>query len=549
MSAPPQPSAATAPPPPIAAADASAFAARVLWFVAVGGGALAVAWFVWAVCQRLPYPHELEWMEGALADHAWRVANGLPLYCEPSPEHVPFLYAPLPFWLGALGIALGVDGVLALRLVAVAATVGCAMLIGHWVRRDTGHLLAGLAASGMFVAGYGWLAWWYDLARNDTLFVLLVLAAAHQLRHGGAHRWLWAAVLATAAVLAKQSALMWLPAIAVGAAFVDWRTAARFAVASALGVAGALGLLHLASDGWSTFYLFEMPRHHGWNGDMKLGFWRDDMVWLCPLLLLGVTGFAARCRGGDARGALYLAAFGSGALLTSWLSRLHVGGFDNVLMYGLAGACVLGPVAAARARGRAAVAAAALVVAQLVLLGGAAWQRGTATLLPSDSHRRAHEQLAAFVAAQPGPVWMPGHGAITTRAGKGTGAHGQAIFDLLQALPRLPDGLFDLDALVRRERLLHLSLRVQHALSAFADSAARSLRERRFAAIVVDEVGTGTFEGLFGAALAGADLRPGTADDPYARQPIPGLDRPAAIAPLVGFPVTAPYVLARRAGD
>ena len=69
--------------------------ARALWWLLLGLSAAAFGWFVFAVSQRILYPHELEWMEGALADHAARVYEGLPLYCEPSAEHVPFLYSPL----------------------------------------------------------------------------------------------------------------------------------------------------------------------------------------------------------------------------------------------------------------------------------------------------------------------------------------------------------------------------------------------------------------------------------------------------------------------
>ena len=90
-----------------------------LWVLLLAGSLAAACWFAYAVSHRLLYPHELEWMEGALADHAARVADGLPLYCEPSAEHVPFLYSPLLFWLGGLGMTFGLDGIVALRLVAL----------------------------------------------------------------------------------------------------------------------------------------------------------------------------------------------------------------------------------------------------------------------------------------------------------------------------------------------------------------------------------------------------------------------------------------------
>lgn len=519
----------------------------VLWWLLLLCAGAAVVWLLIAVVVRLPYPHELEWMEGALADHAARVANGEPLYCAPGPEHVPFLYAPMLFWLGGALIALGVDGLLALRLIAVLSSLGCALLIGHWVRRECGRVVPGLVASGMFVAGYGWLAWWYDLARNDSLFVLAVLATAYVLRHGARPRWLWAGLLAAAAVLCKQSALMWLPAIAAGAACVDWRIALRF-VAVAAAAAGAVLLgMHFGSDGWSTFFLFEMPSHHGIVGASKLGYWLDDVVHMLPLVALGIAGFVAQWRAGARSDALFLAAFGSGALLTSWFSRMHVGGFDNVLMYGFAGACVLGPLAAANGTRWLVWAGPILLLAQLGWLAGRAVGREPGhTLFPSAAHRRAHDELLAFVRAQPGPVWIPAHGGITGPAGKGTGAHGQAVFDLLQLLPKQPDGMLDLTALQDRGKLAHLSPRAQQAIAALLENTAQALRERRFAAIVVDEVGGHAFHVVFAEALAGADGKPGTDDDPYVRSPVPLLAEPAAIAPLVGYWVHSPYALVPR---
>ncbi|HEX6811581.1 MAG TPA: hypothetical protein VF384_08165 [Planctomycetota bacterium] len=524
------------------------------WRLLLGCAAAAAVVFLFGAGQRLLYPHELEWMEGAMADHAWRVANGLPLHCAPGPEHVPFLYAPLSFWLGGALVWLGLPGLQALRLVATLATIGCAMLVGHWVRRETGRLAPGLVATGVFLGGYGWLAWWYDLARNDELFVLLCLATAYVLQHGGPRRWLPAAALATAAVLAKQSALMWLPAILVGALCHDWRAALRFGVAALAGIAASTACMHLASDGWSTFFLFEMPRHHGWNGERKLAFWIEDLQPMLPLLALGLTGFAVQWREGRRKEALFLAAFGSGGLLTSWFSRLHVGGFDNVIMYGFAAACVLGPAVAATTR-RLRIAVPLLLLVQFGWLALAAtrptgdegWSRTTRhTMLPSPAHRRAHEELLEFVRHQPGPVWIPGHGGISARAGKGTGAHGQAIFDLLQLLPRQPGGMFDLSALDDRSKLAHLSERAQRALASLLDGATQALREQRFAAIVVDSIGAHAFENVFRAGLAGPDGKRGTDDDPYVRLPGPLLTEPRAIRPLFGYEVHSPYALVPR---
>lgn len=520
----------------------SATGVRIVWGVLLGAASLSVLAFAWLVAQRLPYPHELEWMEGALVDHAFRVAHGLPLYCAPSPEHVPFLYAPLLFWLGAFGMKLGLPGLLALRIVAVAAACSTALLLGHWVRRETGRAAPGLVAGGLFLAGHGWLHWWFDLARNDALFVLPTLGAAYLLRHGGRWRWLTAALLALLAVLAKQSALMWLPAIGVGALLHDWRTALRFAAASAVALALGIGAMHLASDGWSTFYLFVMPRQHGIEGKAKLGFWTRDLLPMLPLLLLGLWGFVIRWWSGERPAALFLAAVGSGGLLASWLSRLHVGGFDNVLMYGFAGACLLGPIAALANDRVLRRAGPVLLLAQFAILAVLAVQRDPLrTALPSAAHRQAHDELLAYVRSVAGEVLIPGHGGITIQAGKATGAHGQAIFDLLQALPKTPDGNLDLLALADERRLAALPGKTGAALASFRDGVLQALLTKRLGAIVLDRQIGSSFEALFAIGLTGPDGAVGSPDDLYRRRPGELLTDGAALRPLVGYEVDSPY--------
>jgi hypothetical protein len=332
---------------------------------------------------------------------------------------------------------------------------------------------------------------------------------------------------------------MWLPAITVGALCLDWRVGLRFAIAALLGIALAFGILHWSSGGWSTFYLFTMPQYHGIESSRKLGFFTEDILPMLPLLLLGVGGFVAQWQAGERKQALFLAAVGSGGLLTSWASRLHFGGFDNVLIYGFAAACVLGP-AALRTRARwLEIATPALLALQFAILFGFAWQRNpTATALPSPAHRHAHEELTAYVKSQPRRVLLPGHGGVTRRAGKPPSAHGQAIFDMLQVLPRLPNGLLDLTVLIDDERLDELPPRAAKALTNFRDDLLNGMASRSFGAIVLDAQFVRVFEGMF--SVAGPDGRPGTDDDLYRRRTEPILTDGKALEPLMGFPVNSP---------
>ena len=529
---------------PTSPTESTLTASRALWGASLALAALSTIAFFLLTSQRLAYPFELEWMEGAMVDHASRIANGLPLYCAPTPEHVPFLYAPLLFWIAGLAMKLGVPGLLAVRLIASVATVGTAMLVGHWVRKETGRFAPALAATGLFFAGYGWLFWWYDLARNDSLFLLSTLGCAYALRHGGPRRWLFAGVLAAIAVLAKQSAVMWLPAIGVGALLHDWKNALRFGITGIAAIALSLGVLHLTSDGWSTFYLFEMPRHHGIEGSRKLGFWTEDLLPMLPLVALAGLGCVTRCRGGEWRSALFLAAIGSGGLVTSWFSRMHVGGFDNVMMYGFAAACVLGPAAVIGAGNITRIVVPSLVVLQFVVLGAIAWHRDPyVTALPSAAHQQAHEELLAYVKAQPRDVLILGHGGISASAGKATGAHGQAIFDLFQVLPKRAEGGLDLEVLGDSARLAQLPSKSNEALTSFRDGLMQALLQQRYSSIVLDKQIGEQFEVLFLFGLAGPDGKPGTPDDLYRRRPGPLLTNGPALNPLIGFVANSPYAL------
>jgi hypothetical protein len=50
--------------------------------------------FTSVALRRLPYPYELEWMEGGIVTHVRVVLAGEPLYSAPSLDFTPFIYAP-----------------------------------------------------------------------------------------------------------------------------------------------------------------------------------------------------------------------------------------------------------------------------------------------------------------------------------------------------------------------------------------------------------------------------------------------------------------------
>ncbi|MEQ1572124.1 MAG: hypothetical protein ABMA64_41230, partial [Myxococcota bacterium] len=79
---------------------------------------------------RWSYPFDLEWMEGGMLAHAWRVSHGLALYPSPGPEWIPFVYPPgYPALLAALSVVAPLDYPLG-RAVSIAATLTAAAGVG-----------------------------------------------------------------------------------------------------------------------------------------------------------------------------------------------------------------------------------------------------------------------------------------------------------------------------------------------------------------------------------------------------------------------------------
>src|SRR5712691_1385298 len=90
---------------------------RVLLFL-VSAAALVNLGFAFA--RRLAYPYDLEWMEGGMLVHAWRLMHGETIYPAPSVDFIPYLYTPgYPALLAGLGKVFGLGYALGRAVSAV----------------------------------------------------------------------------------------------------------------------------------------------------------------------------------------------------------------------------------------------------------------------------------------------------------------------------------------------------------------------------------------------------------------------------------------------
>ena len=437
---------------------------RVLRAIAALLALAAIGTYVAVALTRLTYPLVLEVLESNSLVEVHRILAGQPLYAAPSASYVPDGYPPLYFAVSAAAASMLGPSYLPLRLVSLVSSLACFAVLGRLVQRETGTGAAGIAASGLLAGTYFATHAWFDVARVDSLYLALSVAALYAVRWARRTRGAAAAgLLLGAAFLTKQSAL------AEGAAVLAVLAAGprrRLAVPAALTYAGILAgstiVLGLASHGWYLYYVFEQMGQHALNTAAETRFWTR--------YLLPTLGVAA-CAGllGARRVPPVLLAGCTALVLEGYAARVQIGGNANDMLPAyLAVALLAGLAMAPRLRGqpgpagrRAAAVAAGLVTAQLAVLV-AGFRPGPA--IPTDAQRAADLRLAAGLRILGGTVAIPGDPGLALMAG----------------LPEVEDQVAAADVLGASE---------QAAKMIFTGSVARAVATQRFTAIITEMTG------------------------------------------------------------
>lgn len=395
---------------------------------ALAAGAWFAVAFLYVALSRIAYPFELEWMEGGTLEHVERSRAGKPLYVAPGLEFVPYIYTPLYFHVSALVSRVVGLGFLAPRLVSLLSSLATFALLFEIVWRESGSRAAGWVAATAYAATFRLSGAWMDVARVDPLFLALLLAGMLALRFGrGPRAEILAGVLFALSFLTKQTAL--LPAAAASLyAFRRGRSCGLRFAGTAFGIVAATTLVFdLLSDGWYRYYVFGLPGAHEWRPVAEAAFWRSVVLFPTPV-------FAALCAWAwiefalrrDLDAFLFHAGIGVAALLGSWFSLLHTGGYLNVVMPAYAMLAIGAGVGFARLRERmradpavppamAAILALALLFQYERLIYDAKGQ------LPSDADRAVGEAILRRIEEFDGSVFVPYGGYLVRAAGKGAG--------------------------------------------------------------------------------------------------------------------------------
>lgn len=386
--------------------------------------ALPIAHFLGVALQRVGYPYDLEWCEGGIIGHIRMVLAGHQPYRAPSLEFTPYFYPPLYYYVSAIPALFLGAGHLAPRLVSFLSILGCFVLLGRWVRDETNDAVAGVAAIGVLSATYQLTGFWFELARVDSFFLLLVLSGLMLARDAKkTSRAVIVGVLLAAACFTKQLGIP----LALPTLFLLALRSFRLAVIAAL-VSGALLLvfgfaLNLASHGWFLYYMLDLPSRHQVEWERFLPSLQSYFLGVTfPMTLAGIAivfglGFRRQAWQSWLVHALFIAL----ACSTSFLPFLKSGGYPNGLIPGYTAlALASGLVIAALRRAHGPVLgklgpqllACFTLAVQLLLLNYDA-----APALPTQADLEANVKVMARLKALEKPLFVTGSSFYTMTAG------------------------------------------------------------------------------------------------------------------------------------
>ena len=417
------------------------FRKPVVWIALIP--ALFIAAFLVTSLMRIWFPYLLTWMEGPAVDHICRILEGRSLYGPPSIEFTPFLYPPLFYYISALFMKLLGIGLLIPRLISLFSTIIVFVLIWRLVKWETGSGFYGLVGAGFF-AGINPLVHSYlDQSRIDALFIMLLLLGFYILRTGAhKHSLYLSAAVFFLALFTKQQALPVVILIAVVLLCENFKKCLKFSLTFASLSLAAFVFFQLKSSGWFFFYVFKLPKAHVMRSELAGLIFKDllsnvpVLLFLVPFLFFGFSKEKKKHRSFLSKYRLYLAFF-VGTFVTSWMSRAHWGGAENVLLPVLLSLSLLGALSLfhlerdlipkiSRTSFHAALVLALPIVVQFSLL-----LYNPSQFIPKEGHYLQNEKLIKKIGSFDGDVLIPELGYIPTLAGKKSHSHKTAIFDIV----------------------------------------------------------------------------------------------------------------------
>lgn len=243
--------------------------------------------FLFIIWNRLSLPFVFEWGEGAGVNQINRILTGAQLYIQPTLEFAPLVYTPFYYYLSAGFSTIIGNVLLSARIISIISTIGSVVLIGLFVHRETGNALLGWISGTLYLACFELSDGFYDLARVDSLYVLIILIAFSViLRAKSRTRYIAFGLILAVGFFIKQSFLIVFLPLQIYLLVKDWKISWAMIAAEIAGLVIPLFLINHITDSWFFYYIFELPKEHGYSLVSAVNFWIGDT--LRPLGILFV---------------------------------------------------------------------------------------------------------------------------------------------------------------------------------------------------------------------------------------------------------------------
>lgn len=411
--------------------------------------------FIFVTIQRIAIPIDLEWGEGAGVNQIQRILSGQSLYVEPTIEFSPLVYAPLYYYLSA-GLAFLIQPIfLAGRMVSVIATAASAFLLYRLVNSRSRTSLAGWFSAAFFIACFPLTDGFFDLVRVDALYVFLSLAGlATFLKGRTLFSFLLAGSLVVVSFFVKQSAVIVFLPLVLYLLIRNWKSAWILLPVILLGILVPSMAANAYSGGWFGYYIYGLPREHGFSLLSAVNFWPGDLIRYMGLALGFSIAYVVLIEPGDhensemspakrSKGASssklddssVIILFAVGALGASWITRSSNGGGANNIMLACAVIALLFGLGIDRVRqmangGTGERRRIELLLPILIALQFIGMFYNPYRYLPTADEITANERLSDAIRMVDGEVLIPYRSDLPARLGKQPAIHAVNLFEL-----------------------------------------------------------------------------------------------------------------------
>ncbi len=456
---------------------------RLLQALAVGLSLATVLLFLFTAHRRLHYPFDLEWVEDGNLQELWRVIRHQPLYLPPGIHYVPYLYAPLFFWLSSLVAKFTGVGFAAMRLLSTLGALGTLGGLFALVylefpasaapgSRRSPRLLAACVAVGFFMCAYPQSGSFFDLGRVDMVCLCFTMLALLAGRRGFP---VLAAVLWVLAFQTKQGVLP----VALLALCFEWQKPRRIVLGLgtfAMLAGASVAWLNHGSGGWYWRYVFGMAKGFPLLA-RSIGLFLPRILFV-PFgiaLLLALAALLFTPPDWRSRASAFYLCSGLGMVAFTWYIYAHLGASGNsvlptYLYISMTGGLALGRMLDRLERSGLPLASAAQATLLCACLVQMSMHLYTPNMFyPNSDERREVAAVVDDLRRIPGDVLVMDHAEYAVMAGHAEYANGEAAIAMI---------------------LVHNGQISQVLHQSYADA----IHQRRLSAIALDEEPAGDYE-------------------------------------------------------